>query len=138
MPDAAPEVTLILDSDRVDDVRMLAVAIRIRNAGSGPIRLDTLPMRYAAAVLQVRHETGALIPGMPPSTPPVPGATDTTIVLAPNANETFEYKATSLFHDPIDPGRYAIRFRVHLSDAHGRGAWSGDLESRWVSFTVTP
>lgn len=137
MPDNSLSATLVLDSDSIADVRDLSMEVAIHNAGERPVQIDPLPLRYAAALLQVIDATGRPVPGMPPSVPPPPGTFDTPLTLAPHCSERFSYRASSLFHDPLAAGRYSIRFHVSWGDDDAHGTWAGTVDSGWVPFAVT-
>lgn len=136
MPEAVLVVSLMLAAETVRDARELAIDMSVRNAGSGPVRLNTLTFPYSGAVLELRTAAGTPVAPIPPGMPPVDDEVTGRIDLAPGAQETWHYVGTSLFDGPLAPGRYAIRFRVTLlGEPHGRD-WAGTLSSEWVQFTV--
>lgn len=137
MPDHCLSATLALDADSVVDVRDLEVDVAINNAGERAVEIDPLPLSYAAAVLEVIDAAGQRVHGMPPSVPPLPTASDIPLSLAPHSSEHFSYRGSSLFHDPLTAGRYAIRFHASWGEDDAHATWAGTLDSGWVAFTVT-
>jgi len=128
------KVELSVSPGRVADVQELAITAHVHNAGTAPVRLNTLLLPYPSLMLQVRDAAGKRVPLGPPPVPPIDDGSLGRQDLAPGKELTFEYG--NPFGASPDPGRYEIRFFHEARSTHPGKDWQGTLESAWIPFEV--
>jgi hypothetical protein len=104
-------------------------SVEIVNEGDEPVRFSTATMLGSAA-FQLHDDAGRPVPLGPPPMPPGDLAAG-MVELAPGASTSLTFGRSELLPDGPPPGRHHLRFAADAPAVEG--AWSGHIESPWVS-----
>jgi hypothetical protein len=125
--------TIAPSSPDLNDPSAGSLRVDVRNDGVATARVATATM-LGPVSFEVVDEAGTRVPLGPPPLPPQDlGAGMATI--EPGASLTLHFHGDELFPDAPAPGRYRVRFAAQAPAVED--AWSGLIESPWVSFSVT-
>jgi hypothetical protein len=125
--------TIAPSSPHLNDPSAWSLRVDLRNDGVATARVATATM-LGPVSFEVVDEAGSRVPLGPPPLPPQDlGAGVETI--EPGASLTLHFHGDELFPDAPAPGRYRVRFAAQAPAVED--AWSGLIESPWVSFSVT-
>ena len=110
------------------------MVVTLKNQAGGNLRLNTLFLDRAKAMLKVRDSEGRPInpgsPGMPPRDPEAGRK-----VLKPQETLTYKYTGLEYFGGELAPGNYQVCFRYEYPEPR-TGEWGGTLETEWLDFEV--
>ena len=112
----------------------LRVTVTVKNESDGVLRFNG--QYFTAPALMLRFEDAKGQP-VPTGGPPLPAEDDGKVGrldLKPGETVSHTYEGELIFGEPLDPGKYTVRFRY--LNRTGRQEWTGVLETARVEFEL--